>query len=166
MRLVLILLMFFSGGADAARSLQNKAPARNLRITIYQGENPVDESSVTTGTASFRTLLVQDGSPAYVETGESVNQEIVGTGPYGVTVTPGHMEAKRGFYVLPRLSGNRVTLRISAVMDRPLSGNMEIRRFSTRVSGKLGDWLEISGNHDNDTVSTESENIWIRVDAP
>lgn len=171
MRFVLILLLLFSAGADAARVAPTKHPERvhrNLRVTVYEGENPADESSVTYSTESNagHAVLVLEGSPAYVEMGEAIREDSVSTGPFGTGVAPGYREVRRGFYVLPRLSGNRVTLQFSAFMDRPVSGNIELNRLSTKVSGKLGEWLEVMGSRESDTLSTESDKIWIRVDAP
>ncbi|HQT26466.1 MAG TPA: hypothetical protein PLK99_07705, partial [Burkholderiales bacterium] len=66
MRFVLILLLLFSAGADAARVAPTRHPERvhrNLRITVYEGENPADESSVTYSTESNaeHAVLVLEG---------------------------------------------------------------------------------------------------------
>ena len=51
-----------------------------------------------------------------------------------------------GFHVRPRISGNRVTVDVSAQRDTPGDrgrGSMNVQRLSTTVSGRLGEWMEI-----------------------
>ena len=92
-----------------------------------------------------------------------------------------YQEAGSGFYVLPRISGDRVTLEISAQNDALVQGSgdqptVSVQQASSTVSGRLGEWLEVGGlgqqkNHDDSTLSTrgtsrtrEQRNVLIRVE--
>ena len=57
-----------------------------------------------------------------------------------------------GFYVLPRLAGDRVTLEINPQRDTPARpeqnlppGSVNVQQASTTVSGRLGEWIEVGG---------------------
>ncbi len=53
-----------------------------------------------------------------------------------------------GFNVLPRVSGDIVTLDINPQHDtssRRLPGAIDTQRVATTVSGRLGEWMEIAG---------------------
>ena len=88
-----------------------------------------------------------------------------------------------GFYVLPRLSGDVVTVEISPQRDtlaRPEQnlprGSVNVQSAATTVSGALGQWLEVGGivqGASNDqsvllgstrTTSSDNRRILIRVD--
>ncbi len=52
-----------------------------------------------------------------------------------------------GFYVVPQLNGERVTLEISARAARPggPGGAVEVQGLDTRVQGRLGQWISLGG---------------------
>jgi len=53
-----------------------------------------------------------------------------------------------GFYVLPRVAGERVTLDINPqhdTLNHQLPGAVNVQRVATTVSGRLGEWIEIAG---------------------
>lgn len=56
-----------------------------------------------------------------------------------------HLET--GFYVTPRVSGDRVTLDITTQRDVPgrRPGAVDTQRVAATVSGRLGEWLEVAG---------------------
>jgi hypothetical protein len=76
---------------------------------------------------------------------------IQGPGGAQVVDSTAFVDADRGFWVLPRVSGDRVTLEMSTANDRVQSrrgntlGSREIgtQRVDTIVSGRLGEWIEI-----------------------
>jgi hypothetical protein len=71
--------------------------------------------------------------------GQSVEQVVDGTQYRDVTT---------GFYVLPRLAGDRVTLDISPqreTLSRQIPGAVNVQGLVTSVSGRLGEWMEIGG---------------------
>jgi len=62
--------------------------------------------------------------------------------------TTGFQDVDTGFYVVPRLSGDTVTLEIFTAADSlrsPVTGATNVQRVQTVVSGRLGEWIEIAG---------------------
>ena len=151
----------------------DRAP-RNLDITVYQGENPGDGSSETYSTESngenASHVRVMEGRPAFVRTGQGVQDNAVFVGPYGSGVSTQYREVTNGFYVAAHLQGDLVTLEISPVMDRPSPQGVDLQRLSTTVSGKIGEWIALGGsekNLDSGSIHTGSgKKIWIRVELP
>jgi hypothetical protein len=92
-----------------------------------------------------------EGNPAYIAIGQSVPI------PSGhATVTPGGVviqntvtmqEYSTGFTVVPRISGERVTLEIGTAKDRALGygGAARTQGMATTVSGRLGEWIDLGG---------------------
>lgn len=119
----------------------------NANIRIYSTHDR-DEGNV------IQKVRVLEGNPAFIEAGQAI--------PLGERVTNGHSvqetvrykNVTRGFYVLPRVSGNkvsgeRVTLFISphkASLSPEGGGKINIQQVETTVSGKLGEWMEIGGS--------------------
>jgi type II secretory pathway component GspD/PulD (secretin) len=97
-------------------------------------------------------VRVLEGSQAFIRTGESVpirNRQVVDT-PNGrrVVETTGFSEGSSGFYVMPRVAGDRVALEISTTNDSvrsPGTGATNIQLVRTVVSARLGEWVEIGG---------------------
>ncbi|MHB1100076.1 MAG: hypothetical protein ACYCZR_11020 [Burkholderiales bacterium] len=144
---------------------------RTLRITVYQGEDPADESSETYSTESRASYVqVLEGSPAFIRTGKGIQENTAFFGPYGSGVVAQYREVTSGFYALAHLSGDKVVVDVSPVLDKPVDGSVDLGKLSTKVSGKVGKWMELGGieqNLDSDSIHTEDElKIWIRVDLP
>lgn len=102
----------------------------------------------------LQTVQVLEGRSAYVSTGQSlpqrgrtVTRSVVG-GRVVEQVVEGvdYRSADTGFYVTPRVSGDRVTLEVSAQREAPArrSGAVDVQRVGASVSGRLGEWLEIA----------------------
>jgi len=96
-------------------------------------------------------VQVIEGGRALIRVGQSVpvsNRRVTQT-PDGRTVTTTELvQADIGFYVVPRLVGDQVTLEIFTAADtlrsdRPAGVN--VQRVQTVVSGRLGQWIEIGG---------------------
>ena len=101
-----------------------------------------------------------EGNPAYINTGQSV--PIANTSTY---VTPGggvvvqesveYRDVTSGFYVLPRLQGDNVTLLVAPHLSR-VSPNQtaifDVQNVETTASGRLGEWIQLGGTtqHFND----------------
>ncbi len=121
---------------------------RNGNIVRY---NTADSqtSNNNNNTYSVQTL---EGRPAYIQTGLSVpipNQNTIIT-RNGVVVqnTTEYRDANSGFYVLPRVSGNIVTLMVAPQMSSVNQGRIptfEVQNVQTTVSGRLGEWIQIGG---------------------
>jgi type II secretory pathway component GspD/PulD (secretin) len=98
------------------------------------------------------TVQTIDGKPAYIQTGEQVpvpnrNAYITRNGVL-VQDTIDYHDVTSGFYVLPRVSGERVTLLVAPQLSRVhTDGNttFEVQNAETTTSGRLGEWLEIGG---------------------
>jgi len=113
-------------------------------------------------------IRVLEGSRALVRSGQSVPiQQTVQTA-WGTQVTTRYQNVESGFYVLPRVQGERVTLEITAKNDT-LSTNQNassypatrIQNASTMLSGRLGEWMSVGGTgqqsqSDSSTISSRS----------
>ena len=141
---------------DVTVTNRNRQPGGGVTITgrddegnivRYRG-NTSSSSHADNNTFSVQTL---EGQAAFIQAGQSVpfrNQNTYVT-PGGVVVQDGveYRDATSGFYVLPRLQGDRVTLLVSPQLSRvdrrgPV---FEIQNVETTVSGRLGEWMRIGG---------------------
>lgn len=124
-----------------------------------------------------------EGTPAYIGIGQSVPvpTRSVTRGPGGAVVseTVVYRDVGSGFYVLPRVSGDRVTLEINPQREAPGRhgpGGVSSQRIGTTASGRLGEWFELGGI-DRSTTREErgvlsrstasrqsSSRVWVRVD--
>ena len=131
---------------------------KNTKIVIG---HPTEDDSVkltarksTTRSDLDVTHRVQtmEGYPAFIATGKSVpidNYRRYWGGPYpprGELYTE-YRDVTTGFYVTPRLNGDRVTLEVSPHMERlgRMERTFDIQRARTVVSGALGEWIAIGG---------------------
>ncbi|MBF8269154.1 MAG: hypothetical protein HW386_863 [Gammaproteobacteria bacterium] len=111
----------------------------------------VSTQSNRTENNDFRVQTIE-GEPAYIQTGQSVpiaNQNAYVTGN-GVVVqdTVEYHDVTSGFYVIPRLSGNNVTLLVSPNLSRSQpqqGGAFEVQNIETTVQGRLGEWISVGG---------------------
>ena len=152
------------GGADtggfAAEAGQG---ADRMRARVLSTRSLEDDKKT-------QQVLVMEGGQALISVGQSVpvSQRQVVRSPWGTQVTDStqYRDVASGFYVRPRLNGNRVTLEISAQNDMlaPNPGNPAITRtqqVNTTVSGRLGEWMELGdvsrqATNDGSTLSTRS----------
>jgi len=95
-------------------------------------------------------VQVLEGSQAFIRAGASVPypERTIARDGRGVAVSggPTYRDVTSGFYVLPRLSGDQVILEISpqrATLGE--QGRIDIQGASTRVSARLGEWIELGG---------------------
>lgn len=100
--------------------------------------------SQSKGTQSLRVL---EGYEANIHLGQTlpyVRRQYLPNGQFVETVQM--HEIRSGFVVRPRLQGQQVLLEISPRQERPASGGRIERQGSTStVSGRLGEWLDLSG---------------------
>jgi len=128
-------------------------------------------------------LQVLDGNRAWVSGGQSVPvQQLILQGQQ-VIETVRHTDVASGFYVLPRVTGDRVTLEITAQNDSLAPGQStdaypgkRMQNTSSTVSARLGEWINLGGlGQQNDlnsaTLTTrstsrlnEQRNVLIRVE--
>jgi hypothetical protein len=106
-------------------------------------------------------MQVMEGGQAYISAGES---RIYG-------------QAGTGFTVMPRLSGNHVSLDIAAQQDAfTRGGAIQGQQAVTTVSARLGEWVELGGaqsystradgglQSSRDRTSSENRRIWVKVE--
>ncbi|MBI1731619.1 MAG: hypothetical protein HYR49_02470 [Gammaproteobacteria bacterium] len=138
--------------------------------------------SAKTGSGAYHVQALE-GQPAFIQAGQAVPipQRTV-TAPNGTLVVQDTVEyynADSGFWVLPRLHGDQVTLLISPRTTRVGAGpvpTFDVQSAETTVSGRLGQWIPIGGisqsssraSHEllaRETVQTsEIGSIEVRVD--
>jgi type II secretory pathway component GspD/PulD (secretin) len=97
-------------------------------------------------------VQVMEGGRALIRVGQSVPvrapQVIDTSDGRRILRTTELREVETGFHVVPRLSGDQVTLEIYAAADTlqsPSTGAANIQRVETVVTGRLGEWIEIAG---------------------
>lgn len=96
-----------------------------------------------------------DGRAAYISIGrdQPVPYREIDTGPGssrgGATVREGvdFRRADSGFYVIPRVLGDTVTLEISAGTVRPdRRGGFDTSSVGGQVRGRIGEWISLGGS--------------------
>jgi hypothetical protein len=121
------------------------------RLCVHIAEGRNVESDRNT-----QTVRVMEGREAFVGVGQSVPvrgrqvRRVVINGQLVEQVMEGtqYRDVTTGFYVLPRLSGDRVTLDVSPqreTLSRQIPGGVNVQSVVTTVSGQLGEWMEIGG---------------------
>jgi type II secretory pathway component GspD/PulD (secretin) len=101
-----------------------------------------------------QTVRVLEGREAWVQVGQSVPirerqvQRTVVGGRVVEQVVEGtqYRDVTTGFYVLPRIAGDRVTLDVRPqreTLSDPVRGGVNVQSVTTTVSGRLGEWMEI-----------------------
>lgn len=117
-------------------------------IVRYRG---LDTTSETDDENAF-SVQALEGYPAFIQSGQSVpvqNRTAYVT-PDGVVVNDNieYHDATSGFYVLPRLNGDRVTLLVAPRLSRIKPGQapvFDVQNVETTASGRLGEWIELGG---------------------
>jgi len=111
-----------------------------------------DSTSYTDDIGTY-TVQATEGYPAYINVGQSVpvqSRTGVITPGGGIVISEGteYVDAGSGFYVMPRLSGNQVTLLIAPKLTRVSPGKapvFDVQNVETTASGQLGEWIELGG---------------------
>lgn len=145
-----------------AQNLHSEAEARGTEAAgqaVIGKTNRVQAGATVWDTKGVRgenaAQMVQtvEGGRAYIQIGRSLavpmRQMIVGPGGTVVNETIVYRDIGRGFYAMPRLNGQRVTLEISQQAEEfdPAygRGGVNSQRLATTVSGQLGEWIELGG---------------------
>jgi type II secretory pathway component GspD/PulD (secretin) len=134
------------------------------RIVIREGDSRIRahvlDSASTLSDRNTQTLRVSEGREAFIQVGQSVpvrGRQVTRTVVGGQVVeqvvdSTEYRDVTTGFYVRPRLSGDRVMLAISPQRESlsgDVRGGVSVQRVVTTVSGRLGEWIEIGGiGHD------------------
>ena len=159
------LRIVVDNGDDRARSSRGYRASADIKtgngqISINSPGYPVDSSRgevrlhdrrSTTTQSSQQFVQAMEGQPAYISSGLQVplrtTERYYGGGiPYQRTTTQLH-DVTRGFYVVPRVSGDAVTLEIAQHNDQPgrRYGVVDTQRIDSVVHGRLGEWIDLGG---------------------
>jgi hypothetical protein len=166
------------GGGDARVGV-NEPPRRQsgVSVGVYDSQGTADDRM----TSQVQAL---EGSPAYISTGQSapVRSTVVTPTPGGGSVvqsTTTYQNVASGFYVIPRVSGDRVFLDISPQRATPGQqgpGSANYQQILTTASGRLGEWFQLGGVDQSASASrsgilsgasgsrTGASSVWVRVD--
>lgn len=130
------------------------------RVVIREGDSRIRahvlESSTAVSDRSTQTLRVMEGREAFIRVGQSVpvrgrqvTRSVVGGQVVEQVVeSTQYRDVTTGFYVRPRVSGERVMLDVSPqreTLSSDVRGGVNVQRVVTTVSGRLGEWMEIGG---------------------
>jgi len=117
-------------------------------------------------------VRVAEGNEAFIKTGAQVPYSGGDDGTVFKDVTS-------GFYVLPRIHGDSVTLQVSPfknALSTSGSGNIATQSANTTLSGGIGEWLQVGGVSEHNSYtqsgtasyssgnSQRQDRIWIRAD--
>jgi type II secretory pathway component GspD/PulD (secretin) len=135
-------------------------PARRLTISV-RFDNALQSERSSRDEQVDQRIQVLEGGQATISTGESRNYAQAGT----------------GIAVMPRVSGNNVTLEIGAQQEAfTRGGAVQSERAVSTVSGRLGEWIDIGGassassRSDNGILSSRERSasgnraIWVKVE--
>lgn len=161
-------------GSDTRVGIRGGTDDRGMTVQAGQGADRLQARVYSTRSLEadkkIQQIQVVEGGRARVSVGQSVpyTQHQVVRSPWKTQVIENtqYQEMNSGFYVLPRLNGDRVTLEISAQNDAlaPNSVNQpatRVQQMNTTLSGRLGEWLVLGdifrqAEGDGATVSTRS----------
>jgi len=181
-------------GRNARISVPSAGNAGGASVSVGQGQDSVNARIISTRTLEndhkTQQLQVLEGNRARVSSGQNVavprRQVIQNVWGTQVIETTQYQDVSSGFYVLPRVNGDQVTLEISTQNDSlapnqapNMTGNYPVTRIqntSSRVSGRLGEWINVGGlgqqgSVDHSTISSrsssrldEQRNVLIKVE--
>ena len=124
-------------------------------VVRYRRQDSITDSSDQN---NFR-VQATEGYPAFINIGQSIpvpNRTTYVT-PDGVVVNDAteYVDATSGFYALPRLNGDQVTILIAPTLSKSSTGGMpvfDVQNVETTATGRLGEWITIGGiNQDMDS---------------
>jgi type II secretory pathway component GspD/PulD (secretin) len=168
---------------DAAGSVQSRGGGVTGSIGSGGADIDVrvrDNASVGTERVAQQVQAVE-GVPAFISVGQTapVQTGTVTQTPWGTVVQGGTtiQSFNTGFQVVPRVSGDRVTLEVSTQRDRPTGyGTAQTQGISTVASGRLGEWIELGGVGQSGavdqrgilsgsrTIRSDNRSVFVRVD--
>ena len=133
---------------------------RGGNVVLGKGDNVarvhVIEGRSNENNSNTQSIRVMEGREAYISIGQSIpvrgrqiqRRVVNGQVVEQVVDSTQYRDVSTGFYVLPRVSGDRVTLDISPQresLSRQVSGGVSVQSVVTTVTGRIGDWIELGG---------------------
>lgn len=148
--------VYGTAGGERGRVTLPEAPgAADVRVEAGSERNRVGAKVTSTrdieDSADVQQVQVLEGNSAFIRAGQSMphRDRTVYRDARGATVVEDsttYRDVSSGFYVLPRISGDRVTLEINpqrnTVGER---GTVNVQQAATTLSGRLGEWVELGG---------------------
>jgi len=146
----------YSSG-DATAEIKDHHPPEGLVVAVRDEKGNVvryrrlDSHFDSDDRNSFR-VQATEGYPAFINIGQSIpvpNRTTYVT-PDGVVVNDAteYVDATSGFYVLPRLNGDQVTLLVAPHLSKVSPGAapvFDVQNVETTATGRLGEWIAIGG---------------------
>jgi len=142
-------------GTEHARVRVPETPGKaGAKIEIGSRRDHVGAKITSTrdieSSADTQRVQVLEGNAAFIHVGQSVpyaTRTIVRNGRQVTVVEDTQFQdVTSGFYVLPRVTGEQVTLEINpqrnTLGDR---GTVNLQQASTVLSGRIGEWIELGG---------------------
>ncbi|MDP3874839.1 MAG: hypothetical protein Q8Q80_19445 [Methyloversatilis sp.] len=131
---------------------------------------------------SQRVQVVEGGS-AFIQVGSSIPvpfTQII-AGPRGGAISQGteYRDIGSGFYAMPRVNGDQVTLDISPQkesLSETQYGEIRTARLVSTVRGRLGEWMELGGSGYSEQIGERGitrygtrdvqsqRRLWVKVD--
>ena len=174
-------------GGDVQARVGRPRRGPGASITYGDGDNHLQYRNFNTqgvhDADNTHFVHAVEGSPAFISAGKSVplpEHSAVLT-PYGAAVHESitYRDVGSGFFVLPRVAGDRIHLEISPFaenLNRSGGGLIDSRGLSTTVSGRLGEWIPLGGAAQafNDSTSgtlystrrqdSDVYDVWVKVE--
>ncbi len=135
----------------------NAKLGKHSRIVTGRGVKP-GSARIRTRSASTRNQLdstqhiqTLEGKPAFIATGKSVpideQTTIISGGVVQQQNTVRYRDVTTGFYVIPYLNGDQVSLDISPHMQRQgsIHGTYDVSSAHTTLRGQIGEWITVGG---------------------
>ncbi len=131
-----------SGSIKSGNARLSVGDEHKNNVRLYESRRSINNNSI-------RRIHVTEGRQAFIQTGQLVPVGERRTDRFGnQSNSVRYKNASSGFYVLPRLAGDRVNLDVlqnSMSIDRHGRQRFNVQRTGTTLSGKIGEWISIGG---------------------
>ena len=143
-------------------------PAKRLLISVDTSDSNLANTDPNTriiSTASrdggTQQIQTSEGTPAFIQTGQSVPLTSAQTDAYGRVLTQtDYRNVTRGFYVTASVTGETVHLAISTTRERMSQEQPDVvnmQSTDTQVSGPLGQWITLAGSKGNNLADNPAQ---------
>jgi hypothetical protein len=157
---------------DIGSSKNKSAGSINYNSGNVSGEINASSTHQRQNSNPVHQLRVSEGTEGFIQTGKQI--------PYltGYSSTE-YKDVTTGFYVLPRIHGDRVTLQIRPFKNslaKTGKGSIETQSARTTINGRIGEWLPLGGvteqsnrtqsslGSSSSSKSSSQHSIWIKAD--